>query len=460
MPSATAEPQVQPVRTARDLETRLRQLLADGTPLAQLTTELVLAGGETVEPPATAGVEAVDPSPFSAIVRRKASRTGRDLFQAHCNDFSGLFLAGAASEIDQETGQAVAQTAARLAARLGQHLLVEERPQRGRPPVMSVPERWQRIFLARPQRFTQRRVVDGRTFAYDPDAQRAPRARITLNSFVAAELRADEREFNLFLHPWLRGGSWQSDGDAEPLFARLLTAALAPATAADDSRRHAFEQALSILPQLAHALDQRTPQRLAQIAQRQTTLEQDLVEAQRRVVALLDERRRLTQEKTALETEQQALDTELVVRAAREAVRIAGLPTVRDVSLVGGADGGEAALRVQLHPLVMAHDGRRILLAPLTFRLPLARPRIEGVAFERVPSQPSPHPHVSTALSICWGSGAGPIGTALAAGEFASAVMLIAQWARTYNFLSPYVSIDQFPSAPAGLAAGYHQELP
>lgn len=434
-------------------EQRLRDLLADGVALDQLSPDEIL-GGSAALPGISPGLEAANAQAFIRTLRSRASRTDRQLFVAANN--LGAFLPEPSHVVPDELGAAIAEQCGRAAETQGVFVLVEERPVRGRLPEFVCPEQTLRLVVGRPALYTQVLAVQGVGRAYDPAARRDEQA-LRLDGIPVAARQGEglTQHVRLYAHPFLDGGELAVPGGAADLLARLV-ALVAPARGGQEAQRlETVRQALQLLPQIAQVIHRSLPDRVAEIDSRLADTDRQLRDTQQRLVDLLATQRALRSERQLVEREQASLSQETVLRALRESARIAALPAVRSVSV---AERNRAAqLRVQLHPVVVEHDAHHYLCRHLVFNLPLADPNAESISWEDAPGTASPHPHISSAGSTCWGAAQQEVATALRGGELARAVVLISGWARLYNHSSPYTSLEHFPLTE--LAPGFHPEL-
>jgi hypothetical protein len=154
---------------------------------------------------------------------------------------------------------------------------------------------------------------------------------------------------------------------------------------------------------------------------------------------------------------QGALSTDRVLAALMEVYYMRQLLAVHSVRVSN--DGRVPSLKIALHPVVIRHSGSNYLMDKLEFEM-----RLDGAASSNVTwtcverHGESPHPHVSTGGSTCWGAAASPLDHALRDHDYSTAVTFICAWARLYNNASPYVSIQNFPVT--GLDPGFHPEVP
>jgi hypothetical protein len=434
-------------------EQRVRQLLADGVSLDQLTPEQVLGESSAANAEPRAGLSAANAAAFTQTLRSRATRTSRQLFLA--SGGRGAFLPEPSHQLPEPLGQAIAEICGQVADEHGCFVLLEERPVRGRMPEFVAPERCLRLIVGRAALYTGSEQFDGISRAYERGVSEDP---VLLDGIPVAARMGEglTAHVRLFAHPFLDGQELAVPGGAAEFLARIVSQFLpaAPAQSAADGRLATVRQALALLPQITRLIERSMPDRVAEIDTRLDDTDRQIRETQQRLVDLMAAQRDLNAEKTLVEREQASLSQETVLRALRESARIAALPTVRQVGVIERNHAPH--LRVLLHPVVVEHSSRNYLCKHMAFTLPLANPSAESLAWEDAPGTDSPHPHISTAGSTCWGAAHGEVSQALRAGELARAVVLISGWARLYNHSSPYTSLDHFPITQ--LAASYHPE--
>lgn len=115
---------------------------------------------------------------------------------------------------------------------------------------------------------------------------------------------------------------------------------------------------------------------------------------------------------------------------------------------------------IVLHPIVMEHDRTRFLLDQLHFQIAVSDSNhIKIKWFWNKDDLQSPHPHVNSGGTTCWGEASSPIGDALSRNELSTAIRYITGWASQYNPASPYVRLLRSNFPVTDLAKGWHPEL-
>jgi len=466
------------------LEARLRELLDAGTTVDQLTPELVLGPIEAELaavpappegaplPPGQSAAISRDDTRFVRELRHKASRTRRSLFVA-ANGL-GVFFPTNLTPLSAETGQAIADAVGEVGARLQIGILFEEKPLRGRAPQIWIAPGWLRVFvLALSEYAGATRYIGDARHPFKERRLVRTESSVNLSSYRVAALEADRRQLRLHAHPFAgeRGAEgWQVSPEGTTLIERIITQALtlnvdpqvkcryqaiaSAETEQASARLDAARQALSLVRPLAEIQQQSIPRRLAELNERETAGNRQIVEAQRSLLALLAAKQAIAQERAMLDVERRSMDSETIIRAAREAARIAAMGSIREVGVIDV--NGVPNLKVTWHPCVLSSSGSsRRLIAPLTLHIPVTSGN--GVNHVTCPNRGRVHPHISTSGSICWGQASAPLQQALARSEYAAAVLLITRWVHEYNGNSPYVSLSEFPSTT--LSVGFHPEV-
>jgi hypothetical protein len=210
----------------------------------------------------------------------------------------------------------------------------------------------------------------------------------------------------------------------------------------------ALQAVMTEHPDAVPALQRRCQQQQQIIASANEAADQ----TRQAILEALRSGQRLAAEAAALEAADGQISVATITRSVVEIMRIRRIPAVRQVRLLSEADHS-GVIEVRLHPLVMhsPNDRANHLLTDLCFIIPLGATTPHELKWRG-----TGHPHAWEHGRICWGEADRPVAEALNRGDFASCVMFIVGWSRTYK--PSYRRLEQYPVTD--LEIGFHPELP
>jgi hypothetical protein len=231
----------------------------------------------------------------------------------------------------------------------------------------------------------------------------------------------------------------------------------------EDARERELREAvatLDLLPGFVSALGTRPDQQRANLVREVQQKTNEVTSLRQQLMTAVREKANLDLSLEALDRAAGSLSNEVVTNALVQITRIrTRLPAVREITLASSR--GNPRINVSLHPMVLAgEDGQHYLCDRLHFAFPLDGGSVpEWATVTR--SRQSPHPHVNSGGSTCWGQAETPLRQALERRDFVTVVTLIVGWASIYNRNSPYVHLRGNCGFPAvNLAPGWHPEIP
>jgi hypothetical protein len=329
--------------------------------------------------------------------------------------------------------------------------------------------------VAESGQFSESARVHGRIFKRECSLPTASSEhQVELDGVIVASVDADGGGARLHIHPFLgahgklttAGLLWRSDTFAAIIDAVLAASPLrtdANVLPNDSERERELREAvatLDLLPGFVRAVGVNPEPQRREIATQIAAGSSTITHLRTQLMDAVRAQTTLEASALALERSANALSIENISNALVQVNHIrTRLRPVREVALAGG--GGQPAITVTLHPLVMRHRSQRYLMDQLAFTIPLTGGHMQPHWLKIMAGNGSPHPHVSSTGNTCWGAAQVPLQQALERKDFAGAVMIIVGWASKYNASSPYTTLGAgCPFEICALAPGWHPELP
>lgn len=459
---------------------RIEQEMAADTPLESVTPSLIFNSNEEQIQQVRDAVETtLNGTGFTEL---KNLLDGQEFQTYYATNRKAIFIrARSGALLQKRVSQDIANRIGIMAGSLGRNILVVETNARGLLPFSDfadLDDSFLVITLPSSNR-VQRSVAIGNEFALDGslsilaadrDVFAEDTASVVTSSEVVVAHRATDRVAHLRINPFaVDGNKIECDpaGQRSGIFKALLQSifenlGLSGGGASGKGLENLRNQ-IETIELFSKIGDFATP-RTGEI---QARLEREIADSAASVDRLRDqlinalrEQNDKTDEIEALKTADVTIDRNQAVEIFKHLITIRKLTGVKSVEIVGSTD---PSLKIIMNPFVLKRGRNKYLFNNLGFKVKITNGKnlnMKWLYFEQISGEypHSPHPHVSTGGSTCWGQAGQHLNGAAERGDWTTVITLIMGWASKYNGGSPHVALSNFPTTH--LEPGWHPSLP